>query len=284
MPHGNVLIADEGFFKAMRIPLLRGRAFEPEDHAGAEPVAIIDQVLADKHFKDADPIGARITQGDGDGENVTWYRIIGVVGTVKTASLDQSVRKETYYLSMRQRPDSIGSVVVRSTLPSETLATALRETLRAVDPEQPAYDISTLDARIMNSLGARRAPMALIGVFAGSALLLSVVGLYGLLSFLVGQRHGEFGVRLAMGAQARDLFAAVLGQGGRLIAIGLGIGLLLALYVTQLLRTQLFGISVFDPLTFTTVLLVLAGTGVAACLLPARHAARVDPMMVLRAD
>jgi len=284
MPHGNIRVADEGFFKTMRIPVLRGRAFEASDRADTEPVAVIDQVLADKYFKDKEPIGARITNGSPDDENTVWYRIVGVVGTVKTSNLDQSVRKETYYLSMRQNPDSLGSLVVRSGLPSDSLTTALRETLRKLDPEQPAFDISTLDARIMNSLGARRAPMALIGVFAASALILSVIGLYGLLSFLVGQRHGEFGVRLAMGAQARDLFAAVLGQGGRLIATGLGIGLLLALYVTQLLRTQLFGISAFDPATFATVLIVLAGTGLLACFLPARLASRVDPMMVLRAE
>ena len=185
---------------------------------------------------------------------------------------------------MRQDPDTLTSVVVRSNLPSEALATALRDTLREIDPEQPAYDISTLDARIMNSLGARRAPMALIGVFAASALVLSVIGLYGLLSFLVGQRHGEFGVRLAMGARAKDLFSTVLSQGGRLIALGLGLGLVLAALATLWLRTQLFGISAFDPLTIGTVLIVLAATGLLACLLPARLAARVYPILVLRSE
>ncbi|MBK8283673.1 MAG: ABC transporter permease [Ahniella sp.] len=284
MPHGNIRVADEGFFQTMRIPLLRGRTFEATDRADTEPVAVIDQLLADKYFKDMDPIGQYIGGGQEDDADAVWYRIVGVVGTVKTANLDQSVRKETYYLSMRQDPNPLGSLVVRSALPSEALATALRDALRKIDPEQPAYDISTLDARIMNSLGARRAPMALIGVFAASALVLSVIGLYGLLSFLVGQRHGEFGVRLAMGARANDLFATVLSQGGRLIALGLGLGLILALLATQWLRTQLFGISAVDPLTISAVLIVLAVTGLIACLLPARLAARVDPILVLRSE
>ncbi len=284
MPHGNSRVADEGFFQAMRIPLLRGRTFEATDRADTEPVAVIDQLLADKYFKDMDPIGQFIGRGQENDDGAVWYRIVGVVGTVKTSNLDESVRKETYYLSMRQDPDTLTSVVVRSNLPSEALATALRDTLREIDPEQPAYDISTLDARIMNSLGARRAPMALIGVFAASALVLSVIGLYGLLSFLVGQRHGEFGVRLAMGARAKDLFSTVLSQGGRLIALGLGLGLVLAALATLWLRTQLFGISAFDPLTIGTVLIVLAATGLLACLLPARLAARVDPILVLRSE
>lgn len=284
MPHGNIRIADEGFFQTMRIPLLRGRYFEASDTELSEPVAIVDQVLVDKYFADVDPIGQRITNDDTDGEDVTWYRIVGVVGTVKTASLDQNVMKETYYMPMRQVPANMSSIVVRSNLPSEALAQGLRERLRRIDPEQPIYDISTLDARILSALGSRRAPMALIGVFAGSALVLSVIGLYGLLNFLVGQRHGEFGVRLAMGAQASDLFRAVLSQGGRLIALGLVLGVLLAAYVGQWLRAQLFGVGAFDLLTFVTVLSTLGITGLLACVLPARLAARVDPMRVLRAE
>lgn len=284
MPHGNIRVADEGFFPTMRIPLLRGRYFQASDTETSEPVAIIDQVLADKYFADVDPIGQRITNDDANGENPTWHRIVGVVGTVKTASLDQNVIKETYYLPIRQVPARMASVVVRSQLPSEELTKGLRERLRRIDPEQPLYDINTLDARILSALGSRRAPMALIGVFAGSALVLSVIGLYGLLNFLVGQRHGEFGVRLAMGAKASDLFRTVLSQGGRLIGVGLVLGLLLALYASQWLRAQLFGIGAFDPLTFVTVLMTLGLTGLLACVLPARLAARVDPMRVLRAE
>lgn len=284
LPHGNRRVADEGFFQTMRIPLLRGRYFEASDTETSEPVAIIDKVLADKYFADKDPLGARISLGDGQGEGAVWYRVVGVVGTVKTANLDQNVVKETYYLPMRQLPASASSVVVRSNLPTEELTSGLRQRLQRIDPEQPIYDISTLDARIFNALGSRRAPMALIGIFAGSALVLSVIGLYGLLNFLVGQRHGEFGVRLAMGAQASDLFRTVLSQGGRLIAFGLVLGLLLAAYISQWLRAQLFGVSAFDLLTFVTVLSTLGITGLLACALPARLAARVDPMRVLRAE
>jgi len=280
-PHGMQRYVDEDFFTTLRIPLLKGRSFTPADSAAAEPVVIIDEFLANRHFRDVDPIGQRINRGGSS----PWATVIGVVGTIKHGSLRETVEKETIYWSFRQQMPSSAALLVRGpALGSDGVAEALRAALRRVDPEQPLYSLLSLDDRIALSLDQQRAPMHLISGFAALALLLAAIGIYSVLAFSVGQRAGELGVRMAVGAGARQIQSLVLGQGARLAAVGLGVGIVLALLLGRFAEAQLFGVSARDPATFLLVPLLLAGIALLACWLPAWRAAGLDPMLALRKD
>jgi predicted permease len=279
-PHGYGRTVDEDFFAAMQIPVLRGRVFTPADIRGSERVVVIDELLARKHFPDGDALGRRICRKcDGDAE---WWTIVGVVGTVKNADLADEVTKESYYFSFRQLTNDQGFFVLDSALPTGSLATPLQEAILRVDPEQPLYDIKTLDERIRISMAGRQTPMVLLALFAGLAILLSAVGIYGVLAYAVEQRTNEFGVRMAMGAHPRDIVGMVFGQAGRIALIGLAVGLLGSLLLNRFLRAQLFGIDAGDPLTLAAVSGTLGAIALAASWLPARRAARVQPMEALR--
>jgi predicted permease len=278
-PHGMQRYVDEDYFATLRIPLLKGRGFTPADSAAAEPVVIIDEFLANRYFRDVDPIGQRI----GFGGASPWATVIGVVGTVKHASLHEAVEKETLYWPFRQQMSTSAALLVRGpALGAEGVGEALRSALRRVDPEQPLYSLLGLDERIALSLDQQRAPMHLVSGFAALALLLAAIGIYSVLAFSVGQRAGELGVRMAVGAGARQIQSLVLGQGARLAAVGLGAGLVLALLLGRFAEAQLIGVSARDPLTFLLVPLALAAIALLACWLPARRAARLDPMLALR--
>lgn len=284
-PHGFVRVADESFFRAMEIPLLAGRYFTVADSAQAERVVIVDELLANKYFPDG-AVGRRLrSSGPEDGN--PWWTIVGVVGTVKHGSLAAEMTKEAYYFPYQQFPytrfdNRGGFFTVKTALSTGGLIEPIRQAVLRVDPEQPIYDIRTLDERIALSLQGRRAPMLLLMLFAGVALLLFAVGIYGVLAYSVAQRTGELGVRMAIGAQRGDVVRMVLGQGGRIAGFGLGLGLLGALALGGVLSNQLFGISRFDPLTFAAVIVVLGVVALLACWLPARRAARVSPTQALR--
>jgi ABC-type antimicrobial peptide transport system permease subunit len=171
---------------------------------------------------------------------------------------------------------------MRADVPAEQLIPQVRDALRAVDPEQPVYDIRGLDERIALSLNHQRAPMLLLGVFAGASMLLAAIGIYGVLAYSVSQRISELGVRMAIGAGTRDILGMVLGQGARLTAIGLVVGLVGAVVFGQIASSELFGVSAADPLTYVVVSLFLCGVALLACYLPARRAARTVPMVALR--
>ncbi len=285
-PHGLTRVADGAYFRSLQIPLLAGRYFTESDSADAGKVAIVDELLAKKYFPDG-AIGKRIRRAGDESEN-PWHTIVGVVGTVKNASLHSEVNKESYYFPYSQfaflQYDNMlgGYYVVKTSLPSGGLVQPIREAVLRIDPEQPVYDIRSLDERIALSLQGRRAPMLLLVLFAGVALLLSAVGIYGVLAYAVEQRTGELGVRLAIGAQRGDVVRMVLGQGGRIAAIGLALGLVGALALGGFLGSQLFGVSRFDPLTFLAVVVVLGSVALIACWLPARRASRVSPLQALR--
>lgn len=283
--HGFMRVADEAFFQSMGIPLLAGRYFTAADSANSELVVIIDELLATKYFPDG-AIGRRIRMTGPESEN-PWRTVVGVVGTVKHGNLAAEMTKEANYFPYQQFPfDRFnargGFFVIETGLPAGQLLQPIRDAVLRADPEQPVFDIRSLDERIALSLQGRRAPMLLLVLFAGVALVLSAVGIYGVLSYSVAQRTGELGVRMAIGAQRRDVIAMVLGQGGRITGLGLGIGLLGALALGGVLSSQLFGISRFDPLTFATVIVVLAAVALFACWLPAWRAARVSPIQALR--
>lgn len=277
-PHGFQRAVDPAYFRAMGIPLLRGRLIEPSDRDGSERVVVIDQLLARKYFGDGEAIGQRLRRG----RDEDWATVVGVVGTVKHQRLADSVVKETLYWPLDQAVPRSGSFVLRSTLPAERLIPQVREAILAVDPEQPVYDVRPLDERIALSLDRQRAPMLLLGVFAAVAMALAAIGIYGVLAFAVGQRAGELGVRMAIGAQSAQILKMILGQGSRLTLIGLGLGLIGAYVAARAVSAQLFGVGPADPLTYAAVAFFLGAVALLACYLPARRAARIDPLVALR--
>ncbi len=281
-PHGFIRIVDESFFAAMRIPVLQGRGFDVSDSATSTRVVVIDQVLADKYFPRGDAIGQTILWG-GEDEPLKWT-IVGVVGTIKSINLTEQVTKETYYFSFRQQPADQGSLVLRTGLPTGGLVEGLREAVLKVDPQQPIHDIRTMDERIGIAMDERRAPMLLVLIFASIALLLAIVGIFGVLSHMVQQRTGEIGVRLAIGARTNDVQRLILAQGARIVAYGLVLGIAGALTLSAFMKSQLFGVSSSDPLTLISVLLLLGGTALFACWLTARRAAATQPLVALRQE
>lgn len=284
-PHGYLHVADAGYFEAMGIPLLRGRVFDQRDRADGALVVVIDEFLARKHFPGADAVGQRLllpgingTDGNRPAE------IVGVVGTVKRGQLSEEVSKETYYLAMSQFGSSGAMAVLKTDLDASAALAPIQAAVQQVDPAQPVYDLKSLDARITLSLEGRMAPLILLAIFAGVALLLAAVGIYGVLAFAVQQRTGEIGVRLAIGARPADVQKLVLRQGMALAGMGLAIGTLAAVLGGQVLQSQLYGIDSRDPVTLLLVLALLGASALLACYLPARRATRVPPVVALRAE
>lgn len=280
-PHAFARTVDVDYFKAMRIPLLRGRTFTAADWTGKNKVAVVDELFAHKRFPNGDVLGQTLDL-DRPGVTGEHYTIVGVVGTVKNGELGENVTQETYYLDFGQQPMSTVALVLRTTGAPGALAGPLRAALHGVDPDQPLFDVMTLDQRVQLSLTGRRVPMQLFGAFAALALLLAAIGIYGVLAFAVAQRTGEFGVRMAIGASAADIRRNVLGNGARLISLGLGIGVIGALALGLILKNQSFGVGSIDLPSLAVVVGVLAATAFVACWLPARRAARVSPTEALR--
>ena len=276
------------YLRAMRIALLRGRFFTPQDAEGAPLVAVINDTMARKLFPSEDPLGKTLHLQFFE-ESV---QIIGVVGTVKHFGLDAPPDADNQlqlYLSFRQTPDRLVSllakdsfVVVRTAAPQSNLFDAVRRQVRAADDQQVLYGLGTMDQLLDGSLAFRCFSMLLLGVFAALALLLASVGIYGVISNLVGQRTHEIGVRMALGAQRGDVLRLVLGHGVSLDLLGVVLGIAAALPLMRLLGSQLFGVTPTDPLTFCGVALLLTAVALLACYIPARRALRVDPMVALR--
>ncbi|HEY2394916.1 MAG TPA: ABC transporter permease [Rudaea sp.] len=283
-PHGYQQVIDEDFFKSLQIPILAGRTFTAQDTATAPPVAIIDEILAKKYFAGQDPVGKRVSidYNSTDPAKTKWMTIVGVVGTVKRDRLSEQTSKETIYVYYKQQPDSLATLALRTDMAPAALVAPLRAVLRRIDPDQPVFDIKTMSERIALSLDDRRTPMLLLMLFAGVALALSAVGIYGVLAFAVALRTGEIGVRLSLGAQRSDILRLVLRDGGRLTALGLGLGLAGAIAIGLAMRAQLFGVGVADPATLLGVVLLIGATALVACWLPARRAARITPIEALR--
>jgi predicted permease len=280
-PHGHVRIADGGYFRAMQIPVLEGRVFDASDRPDAR-YAVVDELFVERYFPGRSAIGERI--GTGGGEDTTWYEIIGVVGTVRHGGLDEQPTKETYYLPIGARATSGPSLVLRTAIAPAAAVEPMRAAIAEIDPNLPLSRTQTMDDLIDVSLQTRRAPMLLLMVFAGVALVLAAIGIYGVLAYSVSQRTGELGVRMALGAQVGNVLQMVLRQGGTLVAIGLGLGVTLALLLSGLIATQLHGVSRFDPVVIGLVVVFLGLVAAVACLLPAWRAARVDPMEALRTE
>jgi predicted permease len=276
-------VASARYFEAMGIPLVRGRVFDDRDTDDAPHVSLISESLARTRWPGADPIGTRIQFGNMDGD-LRVFTIVGIVGDIHERGLDAKPRP-TFYADFRQRPRPTAdfSITLRMTGSPESLTAAIRAAIHDLDPAQ-APRLRTINQIVSASVSDRRFTAIVIGAFATSALLLAIVGIYGVLAYAVSQRTQEFGIRLALGAQRRDVWRLVLKQAAVLVVFGSVIGLLASWLSTTLMRSLLFGITPTDPATFATVTGLLAVTAFLACAWPAYRATRVDPVTALRGE
>jgi predicted permease len=264
-----------GYFSTMQIPLLHGRDFSPEDAAGSRAVVIINQALADRYWPRQDADGKRMKV---DGQWVT------VIGVTRTANYDGPIAQPQpfFYLPMYQFYSSTAILHVRTIGDPLAIADEVERAVHVLNADLPIFDVSTLDARIQSGSFLQRLAGMFVGVFGALALVLAAVGIYGVIAYNAKQRTHEIGIRRALGAQPRDVFGLVLGQGLRLTMIGLAIGLIVSFALTRFLSSLLFDVTATDPLTFAGVAFLLTMVSLAACYIPARRALRVDPAVALR--
>ena len=279
--NADFVAATEGYFRALGIPLVRGRMFDGRDAVDAPHAAVITQSLARERFSDRDPIGRTIEFGNMDGD-LRLLTIVGVVADTHEYSPDAPPRP-TVYVSLFQRPRSEISVTMRSMGDPMTISTAARDILRGLDPEIPAR-FRTLSQVYAASLGSRRFNVILVGFFGATALLLATAGVFGVMAYSVSRRTREIGVRVALGAATRDVLRLILGEGLRTVLVGAALGLAGALVLTRTVSSLLFGVTATDPIAFGSVTLLLLAAALLACYLPARRAAKVDPVVALRSE
>jgi len=265
------------YFDTIGIPLLKGRSFGNEDQAKASTVVVINQFMAERFWPGADPVGKQIKFVE-DGSLAT---IVGVVGNAKQFYINEAQRSQVYSV-YSQTPGIFATLVIRTTVEPLSLAEQVRQAVWKVDPDQPMWKIRTAEYLVNRNLSDPKFLMALMGVFAGIALLLSMVGLYGVISYLVNQRTQEIGIRMALGAQSAQILRMVLKQGMFLVCAGVVVGVVAAILLTRLMSQLLYHISATDPVTFGTIVVLLMVVAFLACYIPARRATRVDPMVALR--
>ncbi len=273
----NTSSVSPGYFQTLGIPLMKGRDFTGRDNGDAPEAAIINNDLARIYFPNEDPIGKRITFSDGE----SWISIVGVTGDVKQLGLDTNAKPQVYFPFM-QVPSPSMSLVVRTATEPTSLAGAVKSQIQMMDRDLPIEDSKTMQELLADSNSGRRFNMLLLTVFATVALVLAVVGIYGVMSYSVTQRTHEIGIRVAVGAQARDVFRMVIGQGMALAMIGIALGLIGAFALTRLMTTMLFGVEPTDPATFITIAVLLTAVALVACYIPGRRATKVDPLVALR--
>jgi predicted permease len=281
-PHADYLYVTPDYFDTMRIPLLEGRTFNQSDMPdldkrgpiGDGSAVIIDRALAKKYWPNSDPLGRNL----GWWEKGPWANIVGVVGTAVPRDLAQEAEGTIYF------PSYFGNstLVVRTSGDPGALIQPIRDQVRAIDPNQPVYDIQTMDERIAHTLDDLRFVVILLAVFAGLALLLAASGLYGVISYLATQRTQEIGIRMALGARRADVVGLVIRHALVLAGAGLPVGAAASLVFSQYLASMFYGVTATDPFTLAGVSILLATVAAAAALIPAWRAARVDPMTALR--
>jgi putative ABC transport system permease protein len=280
-PFSNYNIVSPGFFSTVGTPILRGREFLESDTGDSVPVTVINNVMAKKYWPGEDPIGRQLGLGSLRFPAMT---IVGIVADVKQISLREDPGPEMYVpYTQKPYPSMLTMhVVLRTKADPISVSGAMKEAVHSLDPDLPVTKVTTLKAIVENSMTRPRFSMLLLGSFAVLALLLASVGLYGVISYSVTQRTPEIGIRMALGANRRNVFGMVLGQGARLIGIGIAIGIAASLSVTHVMASFLYGVQPTDPLTFAAVSALLAGISLFSCYLPAHRATRVDPMIALR--
>ncbi|HZS44599.1 MAG TPA: ABC transporter permease [Blastocatellia bacterium] len=264
------------YFKTMGIPLERGRYFDDRDNETVPPVVVINQTFKNRFFPDEDAVGKRLNLGAPKG-----IEIVGVVGDVHHLGLDQVSPAAVYFCAGQGCPPAMG-IVLRTIGSPLNLTKAIRSKIATIDKDQPVASFQTMDEAISKSIASHRFTLVLIGSFAGIALLLASIGIYSVMAYMVSQRTGEIGLRMALGAQPSAVLHMVVRQGLNLILIGLGIGLVVALGLTRVAASLLFDVSPRDPVTFTVTPLLLICIALLACFIPARRATRIDPLAALR--
>src|SRR5712692_5486936 len=279
-PTADFFFVEPRYFETMQIPMLRGRSFTDQDNEHSAPVAIISKSLAQRLWPDQDPIGQQLRPVVGD-PNPRWYRIIGVVADAKQRGLGTEQRP-TIYRTYYQSAVRYTFVLVRTHPDPLSMAAAVKNTIASVDRGLALGVVQTLDQQLAQSVSTQRFSMTLLALFGGLALSLAAIGVYGVTAYAAAQRTHEVGVRMALGAQPADIVKLVLGESLRLGLAGVAVGIAGALALTRVMRNLLYGVSATDPLTFFAVSAALVGVALAACYLPARRAARVDPIVALR--
>jgi putative ABC transport system permease protein len=275
------VVVDSGYLRAIGLPLLEGRGFTAQDREGAPRVALVSRAFVTRHMRGASPLGARITFGD-PADTSTHYTIVGVVGDTRLESLSADPYPMVYRV-LAQVPMRQIFVAVRTKLSeNDAVLGAIRKEIGSIDPDIPLTDIATIDQRVSRSLAQPRVAVVLIGIFAAIALALAISGLYAVIAYTITQRTREIGIRMALGATGGEVMRLVIRQGMITALIGVAAGLALALIATQALATMLFGIGARDPLTFVAAPLILLSVALAACAIPARTAASLDPVSALR--
>jgi putative ABC transport system permease protein len=277
-PQARLRVVSPQYFQTLGIPVVRGRAFEERDNAAGQRVMMINESMARKYFPGQDPLGKRITYTL---DRLT-CEVVGVVRDVKTRVTEERAREEMYVPYAQRAAPNVTFVVRGATADPTGLAREVRREVLAVDAEQPVANVRTMEQVISASVAQPRFTATLLLVFAGVALVLASIGIYGVMSYSVTERTKEFGILMAVGAQPRDVLRMVLGQGLKLAAVGVAVGLLATVPLTRVLVSQLYGMSAADPLTFAGVSLLLLAVALLACYVPAVRATRVDPIIALR--
>jgi putative ABC transport system permease protein len=279
-PDEELRTVSSDYFKVLKTPLLRGRFFIESDNADAPLVVIINDALAKKYWPGEEALGKRITFSDPRKPDVKWLTIVGIVRSIRHRGLDVDPAPE-YYVPLAQGPWHAMVLTVRSAQDPRSLTSAVRREIQSIDPDQPMANVRTLEVVTADSVAPRRMSMVLLAAFAGIALLLASVGIYGVISYLVVQRTHEIGVRMALGAQRGDVLRLVVGHAAKLVGIGTVIGLILAFLSTRALSALLYSVGMFDAATFVFVTFALAATALLASYIPALRATRADPMIAL---
>jgi putative ABC transport system permease protein len=265
------------YFHLLGMSLLRGRLFNESDNDKAPQAAVINEALARKYWPDGDALAKRFKRP----ADSSWTTVIGVIADARTESLAEAAVPEIYLSAYQRRPKDL-AIFVRGRLDAAAIPVDLREQVQSVDPGLPVFGAQTLNEAVSASLSSRRFSMEMVGLFALTALFLTGLGIYGVISYIVSERTHEIGIRLALGAQRRSILRMVLLQGLGLAIAGAAVGLICALIVSHLMAGLLYGVRPIDPLTFAGVALLLIGVALLACYIPARRAIRVDPMVALR--
>ena len=284
-PAMQVRVATPDYFDALGIPLTRGRGFTEDDRQGTPRVVLITEAAARQFFPGEDPIGKKITLGwrRGASRERGGGEIVGVVGDIRDAALNEPTPPQIY-MPLRQWPVSFMTVVMTTSVPPASLAGAARDQVAALDPNLPVSEIATLDAVVARSISQQRFYLTLLTIFAGVALALAAIGIFGVLSYAVAQRRREIGIRMALGAQERAVIRLIVRQALTLVVSGVVLGTIAALLLSETMAKMLFSVTPTDPATFATVAGVLIAVALFAAYLPARRATRVDPIVALRAE
>ena len=282
-------IASPGYFHAMGMTLVKGRLLKESDDAEAPLVAVVDESFVRRVWLTReDPIGKRVSAHENPDGTPVWRTIVGVVRHVKNHGLGVAGREQIYFPHAQFPSAPFGFrgmyVALRTTGDPKIATSAVRNQVASLDPDLPMFDVQTLEDRLTRSVAQPRFNVLLLGIFATVALVLAVVGLYGVISYSVSQRTHEIGIRMALGAQPRDILKLVVGQGMVITLAGVGVGLAASFALTRFLQSLLFGVSATDPVTFTAVSVLLAAVALLACYIPARRATKIDPMVALRYD